>query len=234
MTQIAARRAARHRPKRRRCIHRVPRHGRRDSASGLQSQHRINRMDQEMIRIPVAVLLLAVAAAPAGAADDVLDAIEQARKAYQSGDLANAKQSLDLASQLIGQKNAEAFAALLPAPLSGWKADKAQTSAAGAVVFGASTASRTYTNAKGDNVDVQITGDSAMVTQFATLLANPQIAGAMGKIVRVGNQRAIQNPDGDVQMVVANKYMVVVSGSADAAAKMSYAQAVDVAKLSKM
>jgi len=69
---------------------------------------------------------------------------------------------------------------------------------------------------------------------MATMLANPQIAGAMGKIVRVGNQRAIQNADGDVHMVVANKYMVVVSGSADAAAKMAYAQAVDVGKLSKM
>jgi hypothetical protein len=187
-----------------------------------------------MTRISVALLLVALCAAPVWAADDVLDAIDQARKAYQSGDMANAKQSLDLASQLIGQKNAEAFSALLPAALAGWKAEKAQTSAVGAVGFGASTASRTYTNAKGENVEVQITGDSAMVTQFATLMSNPQIAGAMGKIVRVGNQRGIQNPDGDVHMVVANKYMVVVSGSADAAAKMSYAQAVDVAKLSKM
>ncbi len=64
-----------------------------------------------------------VAAAPVFAfADDITDAIEQARKAYQGGDLAGAKQNLDLASQLIGQKNAEGFAALLPAPLSGWKA----------------------------------------------------------------------------------------------------------------
>jgi hypothetical protein len=35
-------------------------------------------------------------------------------------------------------------------------------------------------------------------------------------------------------MVIANKYMIVVSGSADAAAKMAYAQAVDVNKLAKM
>jgi hypothetical protein len=35
-------------------------------------------------------------------------------------------------------------------------------------------------------------------------------------------------------MVVANKYMIVVSGSADAATKLTYAQAVDVAKLAKM
>jgi hypothetical protein len=187
-----------------------------------------------MVRIPLALMLVALSALQVLAADDVIDAIDQARKAYQSGDLANAKQSLDLASQLIGQKNAEAFAALLPAPLAGWKAEKAQTAAVGNVGFGASTASRSYTNAKGENVEVQITGDSAMVTQIATMLANPQIAGAMGKIVRVGNQRAIQNPEGDVHMVIANKYMVVVSGSADAAAKMAYAQAVDVAKLAKM
>jgi len=187
-----------------------------------------------MLRVPLAMIVFAMSVAPAFAADDVLDAIESAHKAYQSGDLGNAKQSLDLASQLIGQKNAEAFAALLPAPLAGWKADKVQTAAVGNVGFGASTASRTYTNNKGDNVEVQITGDSAMVTQFATLFANPQIAGAMGKIVRVGSQRGIQNAEGDINMVIANKYMVVVSGSADAAAKMAYAQVVDVAKLSKM
>jgi hypothetical protein len=186
------------------------------------------------MRFRLAFLIIALLSSPGLAADDILDAMDKARKAYQSGDLANAKQSLDLASQLIGQKNAEAFAALLPAPLAGWKADKAQTAAVGQVGFGASTASRTYANAKGENVEVQITGDSAMVMQFATLLANPQIAGAMGKIVRVGNQRAMQNPEGDIHMVVANKYMLVVSGSADAAAKMTYAQAVDVARLAKM
>jgi hypothetical protein len=185
------------------------------------------------IRILSAIAVLGVLALPAQA-DDILDAIDQARKSYRSGDLTGAKQSLDLASQLIGQKNAESFAALLPAPLPGWKADKAQTTAIGAVGFGASVASRQYTNSNGDNVEVQITGDSAMVMQIATLLSNPAIAGAMGKLIRVGNQRAIQDQDGNIKMVVANKFLVAVDGSANAAAKMSYAQAVDVAKLSKM
>jgi len=167
-------------------------------------------------------------------ADDITDAMEQARKAYSSGDMAGAKQSLDLASQLIGQKNAESFGALLPAPLSGWKADDVQTTAMGQVGFGVSAASRRYENAKGDYVEVQITGDSAMIMQFATLLNNPGIAGAMGKIIKVGDQRAIQTREGDVHIVVANKFLVVVNGSADAAAKLSYAQAVNFAKLSKM
>jgi len=172
--------------------------------------------------------------APAFAADEVIEAIDQARKAYQGGDLAGAKQSLDLASQLIGQKNADAFGKLLPAPLAGWKADEVQTTSLGAVGFGASTASRHYTNAKGDSVEVQITGDSAMVSQIATFLNNPALAGAMGKLIRVGNQRAIQDGDGNVKMIVANKFLISVEGSADGASKLAYAQAIDVAKLSKM
>lgn len=188
-----------------------------------------------LARIICAAVFLAAIPAPAFAADEIIDAIDQARKAYQAGDMANAKQSLDLASQLIGQKNAESFAALLPPPLPGWKADQAQAKAIGAAMFGgASNASRNYTNAKGDTVEVSITGDSAIIMQFAPMLTNPALAGAMGKLIRVGDQRGIQTTDGNVMMLVANKFMVQVQGSADAAAKLSYAQAVDIAKLSKM
>ncbi len=180
-----------------------------------------------------ALALLGALAGPA-LADDITDAMDQARKAYQAGDLGSAKQSLDLASQLIGQKNAETFATLLPNALPGWKAEKVQTTALGAAGFGASTASRTYNNAKGDHVEVQISGDSAIVSQIATFLNNPAMAGAMGKLVRVGNQRAIQDNDGNVKMIVGGKFLISVDGSADAASKLAYAQAIDVAKLSKM
>ncbi len=186
-----------------------------------------------MRAVAVVALLVGMSGA-ASAGDEILDAIGVAQKSYQSGDLAGAKQSLDLASQLIAQKNAEGFAALLPEPLPGWKAEKAQSSAMGAAIFGASVASRSYSNAKGDTVEVQITGDSAMVMQFATLLSNPQFAGAMGRLVKVGNQRAIQTAEGDINMVVANKFLVTVQGSGTGADKAAYAQAVDIIKLTKM
>jgi hypothetical protein len=35
-------------------------------------------------------------------------------------------------------------------------------------------------------------------------------------------------------MVVANKFLISVEGSADSASKLAYAQAIDVTKLSKM
>ncbi len=186
-----------------------------------------------MLRWLLAVAVLA-SGSPAFAADDILDAMEQARKAYQAGDMTKAKQSLDLASQLVGQKNAETFAKLLPEPLPGWTAEKAETASVGIAVFGASSASRHYTDAKGHHVDVRITGDSSLVTQFAQFLINPVIAGAMGKLIKVGGQRALQTNEGSINMVIANKFLVTVEGSADAAAKLAYAEAVDVDKLSKM
>jgi hypothetical protein len=186
-----------------------------------------------MRMLAVPVLLAALMGAPA-AADEVTDALDQARKAYLAGDYAAAKQAVDLASQLIGQKNAEGFAALLPAPLSGWTAGKVETTALGSTGFGVTSASRTYTGPGGKTVQVQISGDSALLTQFATLLNNPQIAGALGKIVMIGSQRAIQTREGDVHIVIANKFLVSVTGSGPPDAKLAYAQAVDLAKLAKM
>jgi hypothetical protein len=187
-----------------------------------------------IIRILLTAFVVAAAVSPALAADDVLEAIDQARKAYQAGDMASAKQSLDFASQLVGQKNAESFAALLPAALPGWKAEKAETTSVGVTVFGVTSASRRYTGPDGRDVEVRITGDSTLVLQFAQFLINPAIAGVIGKLVSVGDQRALLTNEGSINMVVSNKFLVTVEGSADAASKLAYAQAVDVAKLSKM
>jgi hypothetical protein len=180
------------------------------------------------------VVVALLASASVAFADEITEAIDQARKSYQSGDLGNAKQSLDLASQLVAQKNAERFGALLPAALSGWKADEVQTAAGGGFGLGGSSASRTYTNAKDEQVNVKITGDSAVINQFAALIANPMIAGMSGKIVLIGKERAVQDKNGDINMVVVNKYLITVDGSGPVAAKLNYAQAIDLAKLTKM
>ena len=81
-------------------------------------------------------------------------------------------------------------------------------------MFGASLASRRYRGPDGHDVSVRITGDFAMVMQFAQLFLNPVIAGAMGKLIKVGDQRAIQTHEGSINMVVANKYLVTIEGSA--------------------
>src|SRR5206468_5074869 len=105
----------------------------------------------------------------AALADDVADAIEAGRKAYADGELAKAKEALGLATQLIGQKHAETYGKLLPAPLVGWTADEVEITTGGAG-YGASSALRRYEDRAGDQVEVQISSDAALIAQFAAMV----------------------------------------------------------------
>lgn len=187
-----------------------------------------------LTRFALAAALTAAMLLRAHAGDEILDTIDQGRQAYQAGDLSGAKQRLDLAAQLIGQKNAEALAKLLPRPLPGWRAKKAETQTTGSSLFGASAASRDYSDAKGGTVEVSITGDSAVIVQFGPMLTNPAFAAAMGKLIRIGKLHALENRQGDIMILVANKFLVNVRGTADPATKRAYAAAVDTATLAKM
>ncbi|MBB3898677.1 hypothetical protein [Roseococcus suduntuyensis] len=178
-----------------------------------------------------ALVALSVAAAPARA-DDIRDAIAEAARTYAAGDLAGARAALGEAQQLLQQRAADGVAAALPDALPGWTAEDAETQAAGVSLFGGMTqASRRYRNAAGETVEIQIMADNPMLAQFAMILANPAMAGAMGRLIRVGPHRAVQGNDGQITMLLKNRYLVQVGGSAPAPARLAYAQAVDQARL---
>jgi hypothetical protein len=173
----------------------------------------------------------ALAGGPARA-DDVADAIGTAQRAWQGGQVREARTALQEALQLLAQRAAADLAEALPDPLPGWTAQEARSNAAGAGgLLGGATASRSYRNAERRSVRIQVMTDNPMVTPLAALMANPMLAGAMGSLVRVGEHRAIQSSDGDVQMLVDNRILVTVQGNADAEAKLAYARAIDIDRL---
>lgn len=184
-------------------------------------------------KIPLILATLGLLTGPL-MADDISDAISEGQKAYQAGDLATAKQALDTASQLIAQKNAEGFAKALPKPLSGWVAEEAESTASGMAALGGSVASRRYK--KGDEIDIEvsISGDNAILTQQIAIFSNAQMAGLMGKLVPINGQKAIQTKEGDITMMVANRFVINVNGSGSTEDKLAYAKAVDVGLLTKM
>jgi hypothetical protein len=183
------------------------------------------------------ILLAATAAllsvtAPARA-DDIANAITEAQRAYQANQFQAAQTALQEALQLLSQRAAAGLAAALPDALPGWTAEEATSNATGvAGLFGGSSASRTYRNAQGQSVEIQVMSDNPMIAQLGPILANPMLAGAMGRLVRIGEQRAIQGSDGNVQMLVDNRILVQVQGDAGAEAKLAYARAINVARLS--
>jgi hypothetical protein len=180
-----------------------------------------------------AALLPFLATAPARA-DDVSDAIAEAQRAYAGGNLQATQTALQEAIQLLAQRAAAGLAGALPAALPGWTAEEPQSNAAGvAGIFGGSTASRRYTNAQDQSVEIQVMSDNPMIAQLGVVLANPMLAGAMGRLVRIGEQRAIQGNDGNIQMLVDNRILVQVQGDAPAEAKLAYARAIDFARLAR-
>jgi hypothetical protein len=177
-------------------------------------------------------IFAALATAPARA-DDIAAAMTEAQRAYQANQFQAAQTALQEALQLLSQRAAAGLAAALPDALPGWTAEEATSNAAGvAGLFGGSSASRTYRNAQGQSVEIQVMSDNPMIAQLGPILANPMLAGAMGRLVRIGEQRAIQGTDGNVQMLVDNRILVQVQGDAPAEAKLAYARAINVARLS--
>ncbi|HHB76296.1 MAG TPA: hypothetical protein ENK84_07110 [Desulfobulbus sp.] len=172
--------------------------------------------------------------------DDVLATIEQAVKQYKAGDLAGAASNVDYAAQLIRQKKSEKMKALLPPPLAGWQAGEASAQAMGTAVFGGGvTVSRKY--GKGSStVEVEIVSDSPVLQSVMMMLNNPMFAGAGGGTLEtIKGQRAIVkynkgNHSGDVNIVVAGRFMVTVKGQrVDRADLVAYAGAVDYQGLTK-
>ena len=176
-----------------------------------------------------AALLLA---APLARADEIGDAISEAARAYRAGDAVATRTALEEAMQLLAQRAAAGMSAALPAPLPGWTAEAAESNTAALGMFGGSQASRTYSNAQGQDVRIQVMADNPMIAQLAMVMSNPAMAGSMGRLIRVGSQRAIQTGSNEIQMLVDNRILVVVDGDAPLEAKLAYARAIDVAKLS--
>ena len=171
---------------------------------------------------------------PAAArADDVSDSIKEALRAYEAGKIGAARTALGEAVQLLSQRAATGLGAALPAPLSGWQAAEVETNTAAlGLIGGGNIASRTYTNGQGQTVEIQVAADSPIVAQLGMIMTNPMLAGAMGKLIRIGNQRAIQTSNNEIQMLVDNRILITISGSANDDAKLAYAKAIDIAKLS--
>ncbi len=172
-------------------------------------------------------------------ADDVTDSVEEALKAYKDKDYATAAQALDAAAQLVRQKRGELFKELLPDAPSGWEAEDATTSAAGAAMFGGGvTAERNYT--KGDSsVTVKFITDSPIMQGVMMMMGNPMFANADGgKLERIKGQKAIfKNKDGSgsVNVVVGGALLVQIEASDTSDADLrKFAESIDYAKLAGM
>ena len=180
---------------------------------------------------PFLTAALVLAAQPA-LADDISDAIADAQKAYASGDLSGAKQSLDVASQLLAQRSADGLAKFLPPAPAGWTAGDTETDAAAAAMFGGGLIARREYSKGGSDVTVQIITQSPIIAQMGGMFASAQMLGAMGKVFRHQGRTAVLTKEGTIQLMSGGT-LVMIEGSGSEADKRAFLNAIDLAAIEK-
>ncbi|MGI9420202.1 MAG: hypothetical protein ACR2RA_20450 [Geminicoccaceae bacterium] len=176
----------------------------------------------------VGAALLTALALPASA-DEIEDSINTALEAYRAGDVAIAKSELDYVSQLLAQKQSASLGNILPAPFDGWTQElKGSEATAGLTMLGGGLGAVADYQRDGDNVEIQVMADSPMIAAMMAMFTSPAFAASSGgRLKRVGGQKVIQTQDGELQAVIHNRFMINVTGSAPAADKEAYFQAID-------
>ncbi|VAX16213.1 hypothetical protein MNBD_NITROSPINAE04-2602 [hydrothermal vent metagenome] len=166
-----------------------------------------------MKRLSFIFTLISIMFASPVFADDVTDQIDEALKAYKKNDYSMATTALDSASALIRQKKGDALAKLLPEPLKGWKAEEAESSSAGAAMFGGGTnVKRVYKKGK-ESVTITVTTDSPMLQAMSMMFANPQFSGPNARLVVIDGRKVINDKKkNSLQTMVAGKILVNVKG----------------------
>jgi len=191
----------------------------------------------------VTVLGLAAAlSAPVGA-DDVTDQLEAARKAYETGELRSAVQTLQFAVASIQEKINLSLLELLPEPLDGWKADEPQAQSGGmAAMIAGINLSRHYYRDDGAEVDITITADSPLLGMMTMMLSNPMLmqTDPGTRVYTLGGHRGMVKHEKDsdaweISLMVGGKTMVQVSGRGlkDKGAAENYLKAIDLAKVER-
>lgn len=173
-------------------------------------------------------------------ADDIVDSIDEALQYYEEGDYAEAVSSLDYASQLIRQKRSDSLVAFLPKPLPEWTANDVTSEATGGAFFGGMiSAKREYRKGQ-SSVTAEIAADSPVLQSMIMIFSNPAYATADGgRIKKIKRQKAIvkydsSSQDGEINIVVANRYLVSIKGSNVSEQDLTdYAEAIDYGKLNK-
>ncbi|MDO9525853.1 MAG: hypothetical protein Q7J57_10025 [Gemmobacter sp.] len=146
-------------------------------------------------------------------ADQVSDAIASALEAYNAGDVQFAMDELTMAQQLLQAQKAERLTGFLPEAPDGWTRTMNTDMNTGLGMMGAGTgAEATY---EGPEASFRITlmADNPMVASMGALLGNSALMATMGKVVRVGQVRVLQQ-ENSLQTLVGNRVMVQAQDAA--------------------
>ncbi len=149
----------------------------------------------------------------AAMADEVTDALDAARSAYDAGDVGGAMDELAYATGLLQAMRADGLAAFLPEAPEGWTREVSTEMAGAMAMMGGGTGVEATYSSPEQGFSISVMADSPMLMAMAPMMANPMMLSASGgKLHRLGDIKAIEM-DGSLMALVANRFLVQAEGA---------------------
>lgn len=191
-----------------------------------------------MITIASALVL-----APPVFGDEVTDQLDAARRAYESGELRSAVDTLNFAISRIQEQVTARLLQLLPEPLPGWQADAAQSESGGfAAMITGTNLSRRYYRPDGAEVQLSLMADSPLLPMLTMFLSSPFMmqADPATKPYSLKGQRGLLKHDKEsnayeLSLMLGNRILIQGKGSGlpDEKAVQQYLEALDLGAIQK-
>ncbi|MGQ9658718.1 MAG: hypothetical protein ACUVT0_01205 [Thermochromatium sp.] len=172
-------------------------------------------------RAPFFVLATSLCLAAPVQADEVTDQLAIARKAYESGELRTAIETLNFAVAKIQEQMTANLVKLLPEPLPGWTADAPESQAGGmAAMITGTTLSRTYRRGDGAEIRLSLMADSPLMPMLTMALSmpfviqnNPAMKTYSFQGYRGMLEHAADSQDYEITLMVGNRLVIQGKGS---------------------
>ncbi|OJY32308.1 MAG: hypothetical protein BGP11_02775 [Rhodobacterales bacterium 65-51] len=164
-------------------------------------------------------------------ADEVTDALDAAKAAYEAGDLNGTAAQVIAAGKAVQALQSKRLQALLPEAPSSWTREVDAEAANGMAMMGmaGTLISARYSDADGNGFTLTLTADSPLVASMAGMLGNAQMMQMMGKVTKVGGQDMLEQGT-DLSALVGNRVLVQAQGM-EPAAMIPVLEQLDFAKL---
>lgn len=154
-------------------------------------------------------------------ADEVSDQITAARKAYESGELRTAIETLNFAVAKIQEQMTANLVKLLPEPLPGWTADAPESQAGGmAAMITGTTLTRRYRREDGAEITLSLMADSPLMPMLTMAMSMPFVMqnnqnmktysfkGYRGML-----EHAADSADYEITLMIGNRLVIQGKGS---------------------
>lgn len=178
-------------------------------------------------------------------ADDIEDQIRSGLEAYQKGNLNQAVEELQFATQMIRQQKSGDVLAHLPSEISGWTLLGTESSAVPSAVLGGGAGAACSFSRDADQAMLKYSAvtDSPMLSMFSSMMGSSMMMGMSGnKMVRVAGEKGMlevdtesEEPELTLTIILDNRMMVQVIGSGLTEDELKeYSALIDFAELHKM